>query len=192
MKKDSIPQQSVITRDPISGSRKIYVKGQLHNIEVAMREITLHPTKLTNGKTEQNASVTVYDTSGPYTDSNLQLDVKDGLPRLREQWIIDRNDTVQLTSISSEYGKERLADTSLDGLRFNHRAEPRKAAPGKNVTQLHYARKGIITPEMEYIAIRENQRLDTLRSQLNGQYDMLTKQHAGESFGANTPKNLIT
>ena len=192
MKKDSIPQQSVITRDPISGSRKIYVKGQLHNIEVAMREITLHPTKLTNGKTEQNASVTVYDTSGPYTDSNLKLDVKDGLPRLREQWIIDRNDTVQLTSISSEYGKERLADTSLDGLRFNHRAEPRKAAPGKNVTQLHYARKGIITPEMEYIAIRENQRLDTLRSQLNGQYDMLTKQHAGESFGANTPKNLIT
>lgn len=192
MKKDSIPQQSVITRDPISGSRKIYVKGQLHNIEVAMREITLHPTKLTNGKTEQNASVTVYDTSGPYTDSNLKLDVKDGLPRLREQWIIDRNDTVQLTSISSEYGKERLADTSLDGLRFNHRAEPRKAAPGKNVTQLHYARKGIITPEMEYIAIRENQRLDTLRSQLNGQYDMLTKQHAGESFGANTPKNFIT
>lgn len=192
MKKDSIPQQSVITRDPISGSRKIYVKGQLHNIEVAMREITLHPTKLTNGKTEQNASVTVYDTSGPYTDSNLKLDVKDGLPRLRELWIIDRNDTVQLTSISSEYGKERLADTSLDGLRFNHRAEPRKAAPGKNVTQLHYARKGIITPEMEYIAIRENQRLDTLRLQLNGQYDMLTKQHAGESFGANTPKNLIT
>jgi phosphomethylpyrimidine synthase len=192
MKKDSIPQQSVITRDPISGSKKVYVKGQLHTIEVAMREISLHPTKLTNGKTEQNASVTVYDTSGPYTDPNLALDVKDGLPRLREQWIVDRNDTIQLTSISSDYGKERLADTSLDGLRFNHRAEPRKAAPGKNVTQLHYARKGIITPEMEYIAIRENQRLDTLRTQLNGQYDMLTKQHAGESFGANTPKNLIT
>ncbi len=192
MKKDSIPQQSVITRTPISGSKKVYVSGVIHDIKVAMREITLTPTKLTNGKTEENAPVTVYDTSGPYTDADIALDVKNGLPRLREQWIIDRNDTVELSAVSSDYGKERLADTSLDALRFSHRANPRKAAPGKNVTQLHYARKGLITPEMEYIAIRENQRLEALRSQLNGQYAALTSQHPGESFGANTPKSIIT
>ncbi len=192
MKKDSIPQQSVITRTPISGSKKVYVSGDIHDIKVAMREITLTPTKLTNGKTEENAPVTVYDTSGPYTDADIALDVKNGLPRLREQWIIDRNDTVELSAVSSDYGKERLADTSLDALRFSHRANPRKAAPGKNVTQLHYARKGLITPEMEYIAIRENQRLEALRSQLNGQYAALTSQHPGESFGANTPKSIIT
>lgn len=192
MKKDSIPQQSVITRTPISGSKKVYVSGDIHDIKVAMREITLTPTKLTNGKTEENAPVTVYDTSGPYTDADIALDVKNGLPRLREQWIIDRNDTVELSAVSSDYGKERLADTTLDALRFSHRANPRKAAPGKNVTQLHYARKGLITPEMEYIAIRENQRLEALRSQLNGQYAALTAQHPGESFGANTPKSIIT
>ena len=192
MKKDSIPQQSVITRTPVSGSKKVYVSGVIHDIKVAMREITLTPTKLTNGKTEENAPVTVYDTSGPYTDSDITLDVKNGLPRLREQWIIDRNDTVELSAVSSDYGKERLADTTLDALRFSHRANPRKAAPGKNVTQLHYARKGLITPEMEYIAIRENQRLEALRSQLNGQYAALTAQHPGESFGANTPKSIIT
>lgn len=192
MKKDSIPQQSVITRTPISGSKKVYVSGDIHDIKVAMREITLTPTKLTNGKTEENAPVTVYDTSGPYTDADIALDVKNGLPRLREQWIIDRNDTVELSAVSSDYGKERLADTTLDALRFSHRANPRKAAPGKNVTQLHYARKGLITPEMEYIAIRENQRLEALRSQLNGQYAALTSQHPGESFGANTPKSIIT
>lgn len=192
MKKDSIPQQSVITRTPISGSKKVYVSGVIHDIKVAMREITLTPTKLTNGKTEENAPVTVYDTSGPYTDADIALDVKNGLPRLREQWIIDRNDTVELSAVSSDYGKERLADTTLDALRFSHRANPRKAAPGKNVTQLHYARKGLITPEMEYIAIRENQRLEALRSQLNGQYAALTAQHPGESFGANTPKSIIT
>jgi len=192
MKKNQVPQQEVITTSPISGSKKIYVKGTLHNISVAMREISLSPTKLASGKVETNPPVTVYDTSGPYTDETVKVDIRSGLPRLREQWILDRNDTITLDTISSEYGKARLADASLDQLRFNHRALPRKAAPGKNVSQLHYARKGIITPEMEYIAIRENQRLEQLQSQLNGQYNTMTQQHAGESFGANTPKSFIT
>lgn len=192
MKKNQIPQQEVITTTPISGSKKIHVKGTLHDISVAMREIILSPTKLASGKTETNPPVTVYDTSGPYTDESVKVDIRSGLPRLREQWIMDRNDTITLDTISSEYGKARLADSSLDQLRFNHRACPRKAAPGKNVSQLHYARKGIITPEMEYIAIRENQRLEQLQSQLNGQFNTMTQQHAGESFGANTPKSFIT
>jgi phosphomethylpyrimidine synthase len=140
-------------------SEKIYVDGKLHNIRVAMRRINLYPTiKIQNGtklKTE-NAPVTVYDTSGVYTDPTYVPDVNKGLPRLREQWVIDRNDTIELPEISSEYGRRRLADKSLDNIRFSSVKNPRVAAEGKRVTQMHYARKGIITPEMEYVAIREN------------------------------------
>src|SRR6185369_17143223 len=111
-------------------------------------------------KTEKNDSVTVYDTSGPYTDPNIEIDLKKGLPRLRQEWIEKRGDVEELKEISSEYGRERLNDKSLDTLRFDHIRKPLKAKAGKNVTQLHYAKQGIITPEMEYIAIRENQRID--------------------------------
>lgn len=181
-----------ITTEPISGSRKIYVPGKLHNIKVAMREITLSPTKLANGKIEENPPVVVYDTSGPYTDPNISINLKKGLPKLRQQWILDRGDVEQLTDFSSEYCKKRLANPDLDSLRFEHLKKPLRAKHGQCVTQLHYAKKGIITPEMEYIAIRENQRIDTLQEQLGNQYDRLCQQHAGNSFGANTPKSLIT
>lgn len=191
-KADKTPEAGSITTGPISGSKKIYVQGKIHDIQVAMREITLTPTKLANGKLEENAPVTVYDTGGAYTDENAVIDVKKGLSRLREQWILDRGDVEELTDVSSEYGKERKNDEKLDELRFEHIRKPLRAKEGKNVSQLHYAKQGIITPEMEYIAIRENQRVDELKSQLNGQYEAMTAQHPGESFGANTPKGFIT
>ena len=193
MKKiDKAPEQEAISCKPFSGSKKIFVAGKLHPINVAMREIILSPTKLSNGKTEENASVIVYDTSGPYTDEAATIDIKKGLPRLREQWILDRADVEQLPNVSSAYGKERKEDETLDHLRFEHIKVPLRAKNSDNVSQLHYAKKGIITPEMEYIAIRENQHLDELKYKLNGQYELLTQQHAGNSFGANTPKGTIT
>ncbi len=191
-KTDKKPTEEIISRTPLSSSKKIYVKGSIHPIEVAMREISLTDTKLANGQAEHNHPVTVYDTSGPYTDPHHEIDIRKGLPRLREQWITDRNDVEQLPAVSSEYGKERKDDASLDLLRFEHIRNPYRAKKGANVSQMHYAKKGIITPEMEYIAIRENQRIQELGSQLNGQYDTLSQQHTGNSFGANTPKGFIT
>ncbi len=185
-KKDRIPSKEKITRDEYPNSKKIYVKGEIHDIEVAMREISLSPTidNTTRKKIEDNPSVTVYDTSGAYTDPNIEIDVHKGLNRLRESWIMDRGDVEELVGISSEYGQERLADTSLDELRFTDLKKPLRAKPGQNVSQLHYARKGMITPEMEYIAIRENSKIDEYNGDL--------QQHAGNSFGANTPKSHIT
>lgn len=191
-KSEKKPEQQTISTGAISGSKKVYVEGKLHNIKVAMREITLSPTKLANGQTEHNAPVTVYDTGGAFTDDNITIDIKKGLPRIREQWILDRNDVEELDSVSSDFGKDRRDDKSLDSLRFEHIKKPLRAKKGANVSQLYYAKKGIITPEMEYIAIRENQRNDLLRTQLNGQYENLSQQHAGESFGANLPKGFIT
>lgn len=185
-------KQQTISTGAISGSKKIYVEGKLHNIKVAMREIILSPTKLSNGQTEHNAPVTVYDTGGAFTDDSIVVDIKKGIPRIREQWILDRNDVEQLDSVSSDFGKDRRDDKSLDTLRFEHIKKPLRAKAGHNVSQLYYAKKGIITPEMEYIAIRENQRNDLLKTQLNGQYENLSQQHAGESFGANLPKGFIT
>jgi phosphomethylpyrimidine synthase len=194
MKTEKIPAGQVISRTPFPASRKVYVKGQLHNIQVAMREVSLSETKLHGrfGETEHNAPITIYDTSGPFTDPDIEIDVKQGLPRLREQWIVDRGDVEQLQHISSDYGNQRANDQNLDALRFAHISKPYKAKPGMNVSQMHYARKGIITPEMEYIAIRENQRIDLLKEQLSGQYDVMSHQHPGQSFGANTPKGYIT
>jgi phosphomethylpyrimidine synthase len=191
-KADQTPQEGSLTIGAISGSRKVYVAGKIHDIQVAMREITLTPTKHANGRIEENFPVTVYDTGGAYTDDNAVIDVKKGLPRLREQWILDRGDVEELTDVSSDYGKERKNDEKLDALRFEHISKPLRAKAGMNVSQLHYAKQGIITPEMEYIAIRENQRFDELKLQLNGQYEALSAQHEGESFGANTPKGFIT
>ena len=190
-KADKTPEQGSITTGPISGSKKVYVQGVLHNIQVGMREISVSPTKLYNGKMVENPPVTVYDTGGPYTDENYQLDVKKGLPRIREQWILDRNDVETLDQISSDYGKERMNDTSLDHLRFEHISKPLKAKPGMNVSQMYYAKKGIITPEMEYVAIRENQRIEALKEQLGDQFETMCAQHPGNSFGANTPTNWI-
>jgi len=194
MKTERTPDEQVISRTPFPASRKIYVKGTLYDIDVAMREVSLSETKIHGrfGETEPNAAVTIYDTSGPFTDPDVHIDVKQGLPRLREQWILDRKDVEQLSEISSEYGNLRASDQKLDELRFTHISKPYKALPGKNVSQMHYARQGIITPEMEYIAIRENQRIDLLQEQLNDQYAVMAHQHPGQSFGANTPKGYIT
>ena len=188
MKKDVSPGQHVISREPFPASRKIFVKGELHDIRVAMREIRLQDTQDTfNHMVTPNAPVTVYDTSGPYTDPSVDIDVREGLPRIREKWILERGDTEQLSSVSSAYGRRRQEDESLASLRFEHIQAPRRAKQGGNVTQLHYARKGIITPEMEYIAIRENQRIE----EQTGGMAML-HQHPGNSFGARTPGRFIT
>ncbi|TXC78645.1 phosphomethylpyrimidine synthase ThiC [Luteibaculum oceani] len=186
-KTEQIPNSEKITRVPFPASKKVYVPGEIHDIKVAMREITLNDTRLKfnpSAGVEKNAPVTVYDTSGPYTDPNIEIDVRKGLPKLRAQWIKDRNDTEELEGITSSYGKERLADSSLDHLRFEYLSKPIKAKAGKNVSQMHYAKQGIITPEMEYIAIRENQKID-----LQNEW---AKQHPGESFGANIQKSHIT
>ena len=124
-----------------------------------MGEITVSDTKRVGGKTEKKPPVTVYDTSGVYTDENYTVDVKKGIPRLREKWILERGDIERLFEFSSEYGTKRMADESLDALRFEHIKMPLRAKEGRNVTQLHYARMGIITPEMEFIAIRDKKNL---------------------------------
>ena len=188
MKKDIIPGQHVISREPFPASRKVYVPGQLHPIGVAMREIEVGDTHDTYSKSvTANPPITVYDTSGPYTDPAVEIDVREGLPRLRESWVAERGDTEQLEQVSSIYGRRRQEDTSLDGLRFSHIRPPRKAKAGLAVTQLAYARRGIITPEMEYIAIRENQRIEEY-----GGLGVLCHQHAGQNWGALTPKQVVT
>lgn len=177
-----------ISQQPFPNSKKIYVPGNIHPIRVAMREICLSNTKLSNGGEEENPPITIYDTSGPYTDEELTIDVRQGISRIREQWILDRQDVEILNGISSEYGQARLADKRLDELRFSYSHQPMRAKQDANVTQLHYAKKGIITAEMEYVAIRENQRIEQLEYATPG----MEQQHEGNSFGANTPKKRIT
>lgn len=185
-KKENLPQSGALTTGAISGSRKIYVEGTIPDIRVGMREIVLSDTKLSNGKVSPNAPVTVYDTSGVYTDDQAAINIYEGISRIRTQWIADRDDVEQLPQISSVYGQERLENAQLDAIRFPIQHPPLRAKSGKNVTQLHYAKKGIITPEMEYVAIRENQCIQQVEDK-----DLL-QQHTGESFGANTPKGMIT
>lgn len=181
-------KEETISRKPFPNSKKVHIEGALYPIKVAMREISLSDTKLANGKIEKNPPITIYDTSGPYTDENIEIDIRKGLPRIREQWILDRQDVDILEVISSEYGRERLNNPKLDELRFKNLHKPKRAKEGTNVTQLYYAKKGIITPEMEYVAIRENQKIEQLQNATKG----LDGQHQGNSFGANTPKNKIT
>ncbi|GIZ52912.1 phosphomethylpyrimidine synthase ThiC [Noviherbaspirillum aridicola] len=181
---------------PLPNSRKIYVEGSRSDIRVPMREITQSDTPASFGA-EKNPPVYVYDTSGPYTDPAAKIDIRSGLPALRARWIEERNDTEELPGPSSQYGVERLNDPKLAELRFNLHRKPRRAVAGRNVTQMHYARNGIITPEMEYIAIRENLRrkeyMESLRaSGPTGQRlaDMMLRQHPGQSFGAAIPAEI--
>lgn len=183
-------QTPVITRDALPNSRKIYVPGKLFNIRVAMREIELSDTMPACGskdKVIRNQPVTVYDTSGPFTDPGITIDLRKGLPRMREEWVLNRGDVERLPDFSSEYSCKRWNDPSLAHLRFEHMEKPLRAKPGKTITQMYYARQGIITPEMEYVAIRENQRIDELREQTG-----LLRQHEGMNFGAVPPGNYIT
>jgi phosphomethylpyrimidine synthase len=162
-------------------SKKIYVSGSQEGVNVPMREITL--TDTIGDLAEKNDPIHVYDTSGVYTDPNVAINFQKGLKPIREKWIENRGDTERLNDFSSEFSNQRLNDKSLDDLRFEHINKPRKAKEGKNVTQMHYAKKGIITPEMEYIAIRENCRWQEYKDQIS--------QHQGESFGASIP-DVIT
>lgn len=172
---------------PLPGSRKIYVEGSRPDIRVPFREISLSPTK-TSGADEENPPLLVYDTSGPYTDPNAEIDLRRGLPELRRAWIEARGDTEQLDGPTSEYGKRRANDPTLAQLRFDLTRTPRRAKEGKNVTQLHYARQGIITPEMEFIAIRENQRRQALGTAEVER--ILGHQHPGQGFGARLPEEI--
>jgi phosphomethylpyrimidine synthase len=165
---------------PLPNSRKVYIEGSRPDIQVPMREITQSDTPAAMGA-EKNPPILVYDTSGPYTDPNVRIDIRSGLAPLRARWIEERGDTVELEGPTSRYGRDRLADPKLATLRFNLHRKPRRAKEGMNVTQMHYARRGIITPEMEFIAIRETQRREGLS-------DLVTRQHPGESFGAAIPK----
>ena len=164
------------------GSRKIYVEGSRPDIRVPMREITLSDTHV-GDDVEKNPPVTVYDTSGPYTDPHAEIDIRKGLAPLRETWIEERGDTELLEGLSSVYGRKRETDDKLDILRFEHRRTPRRARAGANVSQMHYAKQGIITPEMEFIAIRENMRLEMAA-------DLLAEQHPGHDFGAAIPQQI--
>ncbi len=168
---------------PFAASEKVYVEGSSPDIRVPLRKVSQSDTPASFGA-EKNPPIYVYDTSGPYTDPSVSIDLRQGLPALREAWIEARGDTERLSGPSSSYGHERQHDPKLEELRFEHIRSPRRAKAGANVSQMHYARKGIITPEMEYIALRENQKLDEIS-------ETYRFQHHGESFGASIPK-IIT
>ena len=168
---------------PLPASHKIYVQGSRPDIRVPMRAIHLDDTPTSFGG-EKNLPVVVYDTSGAYTDPNITIDIRQGLAGIRDNWIIEREDTQVLEGLSSSYGRQREKDIALAPLRFGHLRQPRRALAGKNVTQMHYAKQGIITPEMEFVAIRENLKLQEARA--NG----LLNQHEGQSFGAAIPKEI--
>ncbi len=167
---------------PFAKSRKVYVEGSHPDIRVPFREISLSDTPSAFGA-EKNPPVVVYDTSGPYTDPNVEIDIRSGLPALRAKWIADRNDTEQLDGPTSTFGQQRKTDPELAEMRFNLTRKPLRAKAGKNVSQMHYAKQGIITPEMEFIAIRENQRRENMS-------ELLQTQHKGHDFGASIPKMI--
>ncbi|QNR98069.1 phosphomethylpyrimidine synthase ThiC [Stenotrophomonas sp. 169] len=185
--RDSLQQQAqqlsaAVTR-PIPGSRKVHVTGSRDDVQVPMREITLAPSPAMFGGAD-NAPLTVYDTSGPYTDPDVRIDLSQGLPALRAGWVEERGDTEALRRVTSAFGRSRELDARLDAVRFGSRNPPRRAVVGANVTQMHYARRGIITPEMEFVAIRENQRLQEVRDA------GLLQQHRGQAFGASIPQTI--
>jgi phosphomethylpyrimidine synthase len=174
-----------IFNEPIPGSEKIYVKGELFDIQVPMREIKQSPTKDYEGNLIDNEPITVYDTSGPFTDTNLECDITKGIERIREKFIKENADIEQLEELTSEYGRERLNDKSLDEIRFKDSIKkPYRAKGDKSITQYHYAKKGIITPEMEYAAIRENQLIEQIKDKT------LLRKHPGMPMGEPLPEKI--
>jgi phosphomethylpyrimidine synthase len=165
-----------ITREPFPQSKKVYLEGA--RVRVPLREVTLSPTRHANGRVTENAPVRLYDTSGPFTDPSIEIDLRRGLPEVRT-WTATRSDLEQLSGNSSAYARARLTDPRLSSLRFHVDKSPLRARSGRNASQLHAARKGEITPEMEFVALRENQRLESTRA-----------QHPGESFGASIPNEI--
>ncbi len=181
---DASPRQldPEITR-AFPASRKVFVTGSRPDLRVPMREVTQADTVGDDGR-ETNPPITIYDTSGPYTDPDTPVDLARGLPAMREGWISERGDTEELSGPSSAHARERASDPATAALRFEHIRTPRRALPGVNVSQMHYARRGIVTPEMEFIAIRENQRRQELTDQ------RLLRRHQGEAFGARIPDEI--
>ncbi|MGK0441521.1 MAG: phosphomethylpyrimidine synthase [Pseudohongiellaceae bacterium] len=165
---------------PLPASNKVYTQGSRADIQVPIRKITLQQTRKQDGSLVDNPPVNVYDTSGPYTDPDVIIDVRKGLAKLRENWIVERDDTELLSAVSSDFTKIRQQNIALEHLRFNGQHKARRALPGKNVSQMHYARQGIITPEMEFIAIRENM----AREQQKQSDEVLAQQHPGNNWGA--------
>ena len=180
---DAVPRLDESVTRPYPNSRKIHVTGSRADLRVPMREVRLSDTRSERGA-EPNAPVRIYDTSGPYTDPAARIDLSAGLPALRAPWIADRGDTEALAELTSEYGRRRAADGLLSGFTFKRQRMPLRARAGGNVTQMHYARRGIVTPEMEFVAIRENMRQEQIREA------GLHRQHPGESFGAATPREI--
>lgn len=178
---DKITRLDTTTRQHFPNSRKVYVQGSRPDMRVPMREITLTDTETERGP-EPNAPIRVYDTSGAYSDPAALIDLRAGLPAIRAPWIEERGDTEILPSVSSTYGSARQQDVQTAHLRFEHIKQPRRAISGRNVSQLHYARQGIITPEMEFIALRENMAHQQMRDQ-----PALAVQHPGRAFGAAIP-----
>ena len=178
---------SSASREPLDGSKKIYVQGSRDDIRVPMREIYLEDTNSSFGA-EPNPPIPVYDCSGPYTDPDVEIDLLKGMPDVRSAWIEERGNTELLDGPSSEYGQQRQSDPKLANLRFEHIRAPRRAIGGNNVSQMHYAKKGLITPEMEYVAIRESMKLQELRK--DPEYQKVLMQHPGENFGANLPNEI--
>ena len=176
----SVDPESV---QPFPSSRKVYRSGSRSDVNVPFREISLAETRSSDG-VERNDSVFVYDTSGPYTDPESRIDIRQGLAPLRARWIEERDDTEHLDAVSSEYGRLRQNDPKIEPLRFAHLRAPRRARPGANVTQMHYARQGVVTPEMEFIAIRENCMREAYREEVR------RLRHPGMGFGANLPEEV--
>ncbi|RMH04454.1 MAG: phosphomethylpyrimidine synthase ThiC [Nitrospirae bacterium] len=181
---------SSITTQPFPASRKVYIEGSRPGVRVPMRAITLTGEKTANSS-GPSPRVLVYDTSGPYTDAQATIDLHRGLPPLRDSWIVSRNDVEELPDVSSEYGRLRARDPKLASLRFPRTRKPRRAKPGHNVTQMHYARKGIITPEMEFIAIRENLLWEEAQAaaRRNG-HARGVAEHPGQGWGASIPRPI--
>src|SRR3989442_14885027 len=167
---------------PMPNSRKMYVGGSGRDLLVPMREIVQCETPASFGA-EKNPPIFVYDPSGPYTDPQARIDIRQGLFALRTKWIEERDVTEELSGPTPRYGHERLNDPKLADMGFSLKRKPPRARGGRNVTQMHYARKGMVTPEMEFVAIRENQRRDALS-------DLITRQHPGQDFGAAIPKTI--
>jgi phosphomethylpyrimidine synthase len=183
---ETLPTNAIISRAPFPASEKVYVAGSRDDVRVPMREITLRPTRRLDGTFEDNGKLRVYDTSGPYTDPKVDIDVRAGLAPVRLEWIRKRGDTEPVEQSASDYRRERLLDPALDALRFHNSRQILRAKPGRRVTQMHYARQGIVTPEMEYIAIRENMGRARAREQqgvaVHGQ-DARATSIAGQSLG---------
>ena len=184
-----------ITAKPLPGSRKVYIQGSRPDLQVAVREVKLSSTKSQNGDLDRpNDPVVLYDSSGPYTDSDAKIDIQSGLHAVRLPWIMDRGDVEPLNQTSSDYGRLREDDPGLKSIRYQRKRKILRAKSGQNVSQLYYARKGMVTPEMEYIAIRENQIRDSMKNELksNGSIKKGVAQHPGQGWGAKIPSQMTS